>query len=341
MEYNPQPTPAIEHARGPAHLHSTPQTARLYAGVDIGGTKTAIVLSRELPRVLCRKVFPTRPLDGPRSACMRIVAATQDALASQQLEPHELTAIGVSCGGPLDPVKGLIQGPPNLPGWDDVPIVAWLRDEFGVPVSLENDANAGALAEFHFGAGRGSRNMIFLTMGTGLGGGIVLNGELYRGSSFLAGEIGHVRLTRSGPSGYGKTGSAEGWASGAGLAKVARQLQRRAERARGAAAASSPMPSAREIAEAASAGNVLAREAIALCGRRLGEALGILIDLLNPDRIVIGGLAVRLGDAVLAPAREAARREALPGAFAACTILPAELGEATGDIAALCVARQA
>ena len=311
----------------------------LLVGLDIGGTKTAVVLSDDPPCVLGRLAFATEPQRGPRAAWERIVASIHDTLESKGRSRNEIAAIGVSCGGPLDPVRGVIQGPPNLPGWDDVPIKEWLEREYEAPVLLENDANAGALAEFCFGAGCGSLNMIFLTMGTGLGAGLILNGEIYQGSSFLAGEIGHVRLTRSGPSGYGKAGSAEGWASGAGLAKVYQRLLYR----QGSVAdtKSSSPPTAKDVAEAAERGDPAAQEALALCAQRLGETLAVLLDLLNPDRIVIGGLAMRLGDRFLQRARSFAQKEALPETFGPCTIVPAGLGESIGDIAALCVARQA
>jgi glucokinase len=179
--------------------------------------------------------------------------------------------------------------------------------------------------------------MIFLTMGTGLGAGIIVDGRLYRGTSDAAGEIGHVRLTRSGPVGYYKAGSVEGWASGGGLGLVATAAVARA-RKRGERTLLPGVPTAKDVAEAARAGDVLAKELIRSTGKRLGEALAILVDILNPERIVIGGLAMRLGDDLLKPARSVLHREGLPASVAVCEVVPALLTEQIGDIAALCVA---
>jgi glucokinase len=185
--------------------------------------------------------------------------------------------------------------------------------------------------------------MIFLTMGTGLGAGIIADGRLYRGTSDAAGEIGHVRLTRTGPVGYHKAGSVEGWASGGGLGTLATEVVKK-EAALGRETMLSECLkrdgtlTARDVAEAARQGDALARKLIRDTGRRLGETLAILVDILNPERIVIGGLAMRLGADLLEPARAVLDREALPGSAAACQIVPAELNERIGDVAAMCIA---
>lgn len=317
---------------------------KILAGVDIGGTKTAVVLSSRPPAILERIVFPTVPGEGPERAVGCIIRGLQKLLASQQFKVRDLQAIGISCGGPLDPIAGLIQEPPNLPTWKEVPINSILENTFGVKCHLENDANAGALAEHAFGAGRGARDMVFLTMGTGLGAGLILNGQLYRGASYLAGEIGHVRITRSGPKGHNKAGSAEGWVSGTGMASVAEKTIQAAS-ARGELSSlitrdhnRNGLFTAREIWTAAQAGDGLAQRIVRITGERLGEVIAIVVDLLNPERIIVGGLAIRMGEALLGPAREVVQREALQRAVSACRILPAALGEEIGDVAALCVA---
>ncbi len=295
-------------------------SAAAWAGVDIGGTKTAVLLSTEPPAVCARVEFPTLPADGPQRALDLIVKGVRDLSQGAPLR-----GIGVSCGGPLDSAAGVIQAPPNLWTWVDVPITTMLEKEFGVPARLENDANAGAVAEHRFGAGRGARNMVFLTMGTGLGAGIIADGRLYRGACDAAGEIGHVRLTRTGPVGYHKAGSVEGWASGGGMGRIATRIYGREM-------------SARDVAQAAAAGDDRAQKLIHVTGQYLGRALAILVDILNPERIVVGGLAMRLGDALLNPARSVMKREALAASAAVCQVVPAELDERIGDVAALCVA---
>ena len=141
-----------------------------------------------------------------------------------------MQAIGVSCGGPLNSRTGVVQSPPNLPGWDDVPIVKILEDAFGIPAFLQNDANACALVEWKYGAGRGCENMVFLTMGTGMGAGVIADGRLLRGARDMAGEVGHLRLEKDGPVGYGKAGSFEGFTSGGGIARLAAGLRREWEK---------------------------------------------------------------------------------------------------------------
>jgi len=316
-----------------------------WVGVDIGGTKTAVVISRRPPEVISRTEFPTLPAKGPQQTIDQILSAIKRALAEVKASKKSIRGIGVSCGGPLNPRTGVIQAPPNLPTWLDVPIVDILKKEFGCPVLLENDANAGALAEHRYGAGQGTRNMVFLTMGTGLGAGIIIEKKLYSGSSDLAGEVGHVRLTRTGPVGHNKAGSVEGWASGGGLAQIAETMVH-AVRKSGRKSLLLDLPkgcrvTAKDVGQAAAKGDKVARTIIMACGKKLGLALAILVDVLNPDRIVIGGLAMRLGDTLLEPARRSMCQEALAPALAVCTVVPAMLGERIGDVAALCIAMDA
>lgn len=328
-------------------------------GVDIGGTKTAVVLSAAPPEVVRRIEFATEQERGPAHAIEAVKAAIREMLAGEDLALSDLSAIGVSCGSPLDPIVGVIQAPPNLSTWVDIPIVDILRNEFGCAVSLENDANAGAVAEHRFGAGRGYRHIVFLTMGTGLGAGIIIDGRLYQGITDSAGEIGHVRLTRTGPVGYHKAGSVEGWASGGGMAQVAAREIKAAKKAgrrssliktaliktglmkTGLKDADLERLTARDVLRAAQAGDKLALRITAICGRKLGETLAILVDILNPECIVIGGLAMRFGELVLEPARRWMKKEALGPSAAACRIAPAQLGERIGDVAALCIAMDA
>jgi glucokinase len=316
---------------------------RGWIGVDVGGTKTAVVLSTEPPAMLARIEFPTLPGQGPERGLALIKQSIHELLRSSSLGNARLSGIGVSCGGPLDQRAGVIQAPPNLSTWVDVPIVAILREEFNLECRLENDADAGAVAEHRFGAGRGTRNMVFLTMGTGLGAGIIADGRLLRGASGQAGEIGHVRLTAEGPVGYHKSGSVEGWASGGGMAQVATreasaEMERHETTLLAAKLEEYGVLTAKDVAEAARAGDAVAARIVAGTGNRLGEAMAILVDLLNPEIIAVGGLAMRLGESLLMPARLAMAREALPGSAKLCQVVPAALGESIGDVAAICAA---
>ena len=283
-------------------------------GIDIGGTKTAVVRAED-GRIVHSERFAT---GGPEATLARIMAAIAT------LEPGETPVFGVSCGGPLDRRAGVILAPACLPTWEHVPITSLLTERFGGRAYLMNDANAGALAEWRFGAGQGLRSLIFLTHGTGFGAGMILDGRLYEGATGDAGEIGHVRLEADGPVGWHKPGSVEGFCSGGGLARWAEL--------RGL-----PYANAQEIVQAAEGG---ADDAIALLadsGRYLGRALAILVDVLNPERIVLGSLYLRAGGFLEATLREALAEEALPGPLAACPIVPSALGEEIGSYAAVAV----
>ncbi len=311
----------------------------LYAGFDIGGTKCAVSLGRadgDEMQILERRELPT---PGTWLEAMEAMFARVEEMRAKLDEP--LDACGFSCGGPLDAVRGVVLSPPNLPGWENVPVTEMASDRLGVPAFLENDANACALAEWRWGAGRGVNNMIFLTFGTGLGAGMILGGRLYRGANGNAGEIGHVRLTGFGPSGYGKEGSMEGFCSGGGIAQLAGTLGRRAiQNGRRPAyyLGGWDVVTAKQVAAAARKGDPTAVEVFETCGEKLGEGLAMLVDILNPDRIVIGSIFARCEE-LLRPAMERAMsREGLPASLGAATVVPAQLGERIGDYAALCVA---
>src|SRR5580658_7232189 len=186
-------------------------------GTDIGGTKVSVCLGDVASGILARSRFPTAAFPGPVATLGEIVRRARELMAESGVAAAEITRIGISCAGPLDSSRGMVLSPPNMPGWDAVPVCEILQRELGGVARLENDANAAALAEWQFGAGRGTRHMVFLTCSTGMGGGLILDGRLYRGRRDLAGEVGHLRLTDDGPKLYDKAGSFEAWASGSGL----------------------------------------------------------------------------------------------------------------------------
>lgn len=186
------------------------ENSTYYLGIDIGGTKCAVVVGNAKFEVLKKVQFPTRTQErGYEEVLQEFHRHITELFLIFPKEQFE--SIGISCGGPLDSVQGVIKSPPNLPGWDEVPIIDWFRKQYGIPTSLQNDANAGALAEWMMGAGQGTRNMVFLTFGTGMGAGLILNGQLYAGTNDLGGEVGHIRLADQGPVGFGKAGSFEGF----------------------------------------------------------------------------------------------------------------------------------
>ena len=303
-------------------------------GFDIGGTKCAAVTAEWengeltlLERVEC-------PTDHTRSGEQMV----NDLLTlAEGIVGERPDAIGISCGGPLDAARGVVLSPPNLPTWRNVPIVALAEARFGVPTHLENDANASALAEWRFGAGRGYQNLVFLTFGTGLGAGLILDGHLYRGTNGNAGEVGHIRLCETGPIGFGKCGSFEGFCSGGGIARLAWQMAKEAPERPSFIKADMRQEelTTKDIAEAARRGDPVACEVFRIAGERLGVGLAILVDVLNPEVIVIGGVFMRCRDLLLPPCERVLRREALSESLDLCRILPAALGEEIGDYAAL------
>ena len=315
---------------------------RLLAGVDIGGTKCAVTLG--LPEsggiVIKDKLrFPTTDVEG---TIRDIKSALREVMERNGLGSEGITAIGISCGGPLDSRTGVIMSPPNLPGWDNIPIVRILSEEFGVPAAVHNDANACALAEWLFGAGKGTRNMVFMTFGTGLGAGLILDGKLYTGTNDNAGELGHIRLEGFGPVGYGKAGSFEGFCSGSGIEQLARSMVK--ERLQmGHSVPWCPDGNldditAKAVADAMREGDPLAKRVYGISARQLGKGLSIVIDILNPEVIVIGSIYARNEDIFKPLMEEVLAQEALPLANKVCKVVPAALGESIGDYAALSIA---
>ncbi len=290
-------------------------------GVDIGGTKIAIVLGSMDGEILKKIKFPTDSSyrDTLGKICNHIKKIAGD------FDNSAVKAIGISCGGPLNSQTGVILSPPNLPGWDEVPICEIISRETGIDSFLENDANACALAEWIWGAGKGTENMIFLTFGTGLGAGLILNGALYEGTSGLAGEVGHIRLSENGPVGHGKAGSWEGFCSGGGLSRQYQKLFGKEK-------------SGEEICNLANNGDDKALQVINNSATYLGLGISILLDILNPQKVIIGSVYSRNVALFREKMIDAIDREALSLSAADCQVVPAALGESLGDMAALGVA---
>lgn len=313
----------------------------LYLGLDIGGTKCAVVVGDASFSIKKKIAFETRTERGYQVILSEFRQHIRSILAG--FSGSRLKRIGISCGGPLDSRKGVIYSPPNLPGWDDVPITKIFSDEFGVETVIQNDANACALAEWLMGAGKGTSNMIFLTFGTGMGSGLILNGKLYSGTNDLGGEVGHIRLDKTGPVGFGKAGSFEGFCSGGGIAQLAKSIVNERfinNEIVGFCSSREMIPEidTKMVATAASAGDPIANEIIRISAEYLGQGLAILIDILNPECIVIGSIYAR-NEMLFKPVIESIlQKEAIPSALEVCRIVPAQLGDSIGDYAALCVA---
>ena len=317
-------------------------TKSFYLGIDIGGTKCAVVVGDVSFKIYEKIQFDTRTaVRGYREVLDEFFVHIEKLFKTYP--KVNLKGIGISCGGPLDSKKGMIYSPPNLPGWDNVPIVEMFSKRYGVPAAIQNDANACALAEWLMGAGKGTENMIFLTFGTGMGSGLILNGKLYAGTNDLGGEVGHMRLAPDGPVGFGKAGSFEGFCSGGGIAQLAKSVV--TEKLRNGIKVDfcpdeyqADKLTAKIVAEAAVKGDPVANEIICISAEYLGRGLAILIDVLNPQCIVIGSIYSRNEMLFKPHVDRILAEEAIPSAVEVCKITPALLGESIGDYAALCVA---
>jgi glucokinase len=302
-------------------------------GLDIGGTKTAVIEGTLNAEILQRREILTEAQRPFAEIFPRIVEIMQQIISESVKANRTVSAISVSIGGPLKIREGTLLDPPHLPGWHGVHLKRELSARFApLPIFIEHDGNAGALAEFHFGIGlhrRDLHHLIFLTFGTGLGAGFIINQQVLHGTTDTAGEVGHWRLAPQGPPGFGKAGSWEGFASGAGLVMLASEMfpQRWS--------AQTPI---RSLVEAMLADDREALQVAAEAGRWMGRGIALLIDALNPQVIVLGSLAVALGDRVLKSVREIVAEEALPQAVATCEIVPSVLGKQIGDVAALMAA---
>lgn len=310
-------------------------------GFDIGGTKCAVITADNSNgdiHIIDKKKIATDLSVAPEVMIDRLIEIADGMLGGERLE-----AVGISCGGPLNSKTGVIQSPPNLIGWDNVEIVRIMKAHFGVKVNLQNDANACAVAEWKLGAGRGTDNMIFLTFGTGLGAGLILDGRLYTGTNDNAGECGHIRLDRFGPVGFGKSGSFEGFCSGNGIAQLGYTMALEAvQRGECPSYFKSGMTSAdvtaKTVGDAAEAGDKIAKRVYEICGEQLGRGLSVLIDILNPQRIVIGSIFARSEGLLRDAAMRVIAQEALPQSAACCELVAASLGEQIGDYAAIATA---
>ncbi len=309
-------------------------------GFDIGGTKCAVITAEwdgKNITLLKKEKCETEKGIAPQKIIEKLIAMADSILDTKP------QAIGISCGGPLDSKKGIIMCPPNLPDWDNVEIVKQIEEHYGVKTFLQNDANACAVAEWKFGAGKGSENMVFMTFGTGLGAGLILNGKLYCGTNDNAGELGHIRLEKFGPVGYGKAGSFEGFCSGGGIAQLGytmalEKVQSGIYPAYFRKGMTANDITAKSIADAAVAGDETAIAVYKTCGEYLGKGLSIVIDLLNPEVIVIGSVFARSHKLLWEYAKAEIEKEALGISSAVCKVVPAALGEEIGDYAAVATA---
>lgn len=310
-------------------------TEEYIVGIDLGGTKILSVCLDEDRNIVGRDYRETGADDGPDAIIGRMVESARAAAQNRQLR-----ALGVSAPGPMDLKRGVITEAPNLHGWTDIPLERLIREQTGLPAWIENDANAGALAEHRLGAGRGSRHLVLVAIGTGVGGGLVLNGDLYHGASGGAGEVGHMTVDPDGRlCGCGRRGCLEAVASGSALNLAAQDIVKREPDGLVAQIArrEDEEPDARILDLAVEQGDEAAIAAIRRAGTFLGAGLTNLVNVLNPDVIVIGG-SLRKSELLIATATEAMQRDAFKQHASDVRIVEAELGDEAPAIGAALLA---
>jgi glucokinase len=310
-------------------------------GMDMGGTQLRFALFDQEYRIVDRHAEPTRPEQGPQRVLDRIVERMR--ALGEQAGWERVQAVGVSAPGPLDPFRGVILQAPNLPGWRDVPVADHLRQALGCPVFVGNDANLAALAEQRRGAGQGHADVAYITVSTGIGGGVISGGRLILGHQGLAGEVGHITLEPHGPlCNCGNHGCLEALASGTAIARQARELVRAgAETLIDEMAGGDPEQiTARLVHEAADRGDVVAVDLFRQAGRYLGIGIATLMYLFNPAMVVVGGSVAKAGHLLFVPMQATLRERIYPAYWQDCPIVLSVLGDDVGLIGAALWARE-
>jgi glucokinase len=315
----------------------------LILSIDLGGTKILTAVTNSQGKMLSRDHSITPAPKGHEAVIQSILESAHRALEQANVAISELTAIGVGAPGLSNPETGILFTSPNLPGWRDIPLRQIIQERLGKKTFLINDANAAALGEFYFGAARGVRNFIYITLSTGIGGGIVIDGKIYSGAIGAAGEVGHMTIDDEGPlCNCGNRGCWETLASGTALAREARHrieegnMTSILEYAQG----DIEKVTAQVVHSAAKHGDNLAKELIARTGYYVGVGLANLINIFNPGLIVIGGGLSNIGDMLLKPAFKTAGERAYKEAFQAMRFASAELGRNSGVLGAATFALQ-
>jgi glucokinase len=309
-------------------------------GIDLGGTKILVLLTDETGAVFARGKSPTLPERGVQDTIERLTGLVERVLTDSSAggKAYRIRSIGIAVAGILEPVSGTVVLATNL-RWRDVPICSILEKRFSAPARVINDANAAALGEWRAGAGKGSKDMVFVTVSTGIGGGIVSGGRLILGASDSAAELGHISIDRSGPlCACGNRGCIEMYAAGHSIVRLAKEGITKGQ-ADGTAILKAcgddlDALTAEHVATAASSGNELAKNIIANAGTALGQGIVSMIHLINPRLVILGGGVSRIGGLLLEPMKRVVQEQGIPGLVDQVSLLPAKLGEEAGGVGA-------
>ncbi len=311
--------------------------------IDLGGTKVRTAIISDKGEIIAEEYCPTLADEGPEPVMGRILSGIDRVLRSGNVNSSQLHSISIAAAGAIDSRKGLITVSPNLPGWRDVPIRDIVKSKYEVTTFLVNDASAAALGEHRFGAGKGVNNLIYLTVSTGIGGGIIIDGKLYTGPSGSAGEIGHMIIDVHGPEcNCGRNGCLEAMASGTAVAREAIRRIREGEKSSlvGIVDGEIDNITAEKVSIAARDGDSLASEVISEAAAYLGIGMVNVVNIFNPEMIVVGGGMSKMGDLLLAPARQVVKEMAFELPAKIVRIVPARLGDDNGLLGAAAFAFQ-
>lgn len=307
-------------------------------GIDVGGTNVKIALVDKNGKIIYSNSVPTYAKMGYEYTVNNIKQAIKDLMKETNTTAKDIDGIGFDFPGQVDYKTGVVKLAPNIPGWVNVPIAQMIEEEFHIPTRIDNDVRCAALGEMKFGAGQGCENFVCITVGTGIGSGLVVNGQLVRGASNAAGEIGHIKLQMKDGliCGCGDTGCLEAYASGPSIVAMAQDYIKggKSTKFREMAAAEGGEITPYMVAKAAEAGDPVAKRIFAIVGEYIGIGLTSVINLLNPEKVIIGGGVAEAGDLLLDPIRKTIKERAMVVAGSAVEIVPAQLGNSAGVIGA-------
>ena len=304
-------------------------------GIDVGGTNIKIALVDDKGHIIYSNSIPTRAEMGYEYTINNMKESIHELIKENNIDPKTIEGIGFGFPGQIDCQKGIVKLAPNIPGWVDVPIAEIMEKEFGIPTRVDNDVRCAALGELNYGAGIGCENLICITVGTGIGSGLVVNGKLVRGASNAAGELGHIKLDiQNGPlCGCGDKGCLEAFASGPSIVAMAEEYIKGGKSTKYRELAN-PEITPYIVSEAAKQGDPVAKQIFTIVGEYIGAGLASVVNLLNPEKIIIGGGVAAAGDILMTPIKETLVKRAMPISGAAVEIIPAQLGNSAGVIGA-------
>ena len=313
-------------------------------GVDMGGTKILAAVINAEGEIVQQAKTATKPKKGPHTVIKRIARCIREAIDSAKLKSSQIHAIGIGSPGPLDPETGVIIFAPNL-GWSNVPLKAKLEANLRIPTFVDNDVNVGTLGESAFGAGQGVKNLVGIFVGTGIGGGIILDGKLFHGLNKTAGEVGHMIVKANGPRcGCGNFGCLEAVASRTAITRdLQKAIIKKGQKSKLTKLNGGKLDQIRSqaIAKAVKRGDKLTIKVMQRAGKYLGISVASIVHFLNPEMVVLGGGVIEaMGDNLLDPIRQAAAKYALPTTMDGVQVVEATLGDNAGVIGASVLARQ-